>query len=485
MPGNFRGLVAVVAGMTTTESWAWNEFGGAQLGDERRTRRAVSLAQAAAELPAGKVAAVFGSDAEREGAFRFVRNSKVSVRALARSSHEANLRRCTEGSVFFVAVDQSSVGLTDCTGQKGFGPVASCDSKRRRGLQAMTALAVSEEGRVMGVCGQRWWRRSDRRSPVWDYDRRPAVERESSLWLDVIDDVESALASTNIPARPWYQLDRGGDYWRVLLEASRRQLLITVRAAYDRAVGSRHHDRLKAAVSSQRRLATFDHYLRPAAAKRAGHSHLRARHLQVRACKLALKLSDRADHKGCHAQFVDYWVVHLRESRPPRGAERLEWFLLTTYPIESAAAALQVCRGYTLRWRVEEFHKTWKSGACNVESSQLRSCDNFQRWATILAAVASRIERLKHVARNNPTASALDIATRDEIDGAITLTKRCKYPLGHNLTAEQFVLLVAKIGGYTGKSSGGPPGSITIGRGLDRVLAAATALAAVRRTPKK
>jgi len=38
---------------------------------------------------------------------------------------------------------------------------------------------------------------------------------------------------------------------------------------------------------------------------------------------------------------------------------------------------------------------------------------------------------------------------------------------------------VAEIGGYTGKSSGGPPGSTTIARGLEQVLVVARALAAL------
>jgi hypothetical protein len=141
---------------------------------------------------------------------------------------------------------------------------------------------------------------------------------------------------------------------------------------------------------------------------------------------------------------------------------------------------LEVGRAYCLRWRIEEFHKTWKSGACNVEKSQLRSSANYKRWATLHAAVAARIERLKRVARNAPGTPATDIASRNEIDGAILLTKRCKWKPGASLTAEQFVLLVANLGGYTGKSSGGPPGAIVIRRGLDRVEASAATLEALQ-----
>jgi hypothetical protein len=265
-----------------------------------------------------------------------------------------------------------------------------------------------------------------------------------------------------------------------LLEAKRKRRLLTVRAAYDRALTDERHDRLRAAISAQKPLAHFQHFLRPAAAKRAGHRPDRARRLQVRARKVTLRLTDWTNHKGKLCESADYWVVYVREIHPPPGAERLDWLLLTTRPVESSADALEVVRAYTLRWRVEEFHKTWKSGACNVEGSHLRSCEALKRWATLLAAVASRIERLKFAHRYQPNVPALDIASRDEIDGAIVLTERCRWKVGDDLTAQQFVLLVADIGGYTGKSSGGPPGSIVIKRGFDRVEVAARTLAAVR-----
>lgn len=47
-------------------------------------------------------------------------------------------------------------------------------------------------------------------------------------------------------------------------------------------------------------------------------------------------------------------------------------------------------RGYTARWLVEEFHKTWKSGLCMVEDTQLRSAEAIDKWATLLATVAGR-----------------------------------------------------------------------------------------------
>ena len=44
-------------------------------------------------------------------------------------------------------------------------------------------------------------------------------------------------------------------------------------------------------------------------------------------------------------------VIHVREKAPPPGAKRLEWFLLTTLPVENAGDAERTLTWYGLRWR--------------------------------------------------------------------------------------------------------------------------------------
>jgi len=150
-------------------------------------------------------------------------------------------------------------------------------------------------------------------------------------------------------------------------------------------------------------------------------------------------------------------------------------------PVHDFAAAMTVVHAYTRRWRVEDFHHAWKSGVCDIERSQLRSLSAFRRWATIAAAVASRAERLKTTSRSNPDVPALSELSRFEIDAAILLSETKRFKKGADLTLEQAVRLIADIGGYTGKSSGGPPGVKVIARGLIEVLAGARALKAYLR----
>ncbi|HXS15600.1 MAG TPA: IS4 family transposase [Polyangiaceae bacterium] len=455
--------------------WAFEEFGDADLGDARRSRRVVALAASMALKPGGRVTAVVTHSAEREAAFRLLRNPAVDEAELARSSHLATLARLGNDKHFLVAVDQTGLTVTDTGATKGFGRTGSKPHGQLRGLQVMTAMAVREDGSCLGLCAQKWWCRVESKAPNWNDDRRPLSKRESWLWHSVIDQTELALDEGGHTNRAWYQLDRGGDSYHVLRKARDEGLLITVRSAYDRALVSDGQS-MRTKVSSSKVLGGFQHFLKPSAARRAGHSACRARKLVVRALPVRLRLTEY--RPNFQKTEMDLWVVHVRESSPPRNAERLEWFLQTTYPVKSKYDALRVARAYCLRWRIEEFHKTWKSGACQMETSQLRSPQTFKRWATLHAAVAARIERFKHTARNAPSTPALQVASRWEIDAAILLTTRCRFKPGDELNTAEFVLLVANLGGYTGKSSGGPPGSIVIKRGFDQVLAAGRALEA-------
>jgi hypothetical protein len=98
-----------------------------------------------------------------------------------------------------------------------------------------------------------------------------------------------------------------------------------------------------------------------------------------------------------------------------------------------------------------------------------------------LAAVATRAERLRPLSREAPEIDSEIEFTRDELDAAILITESKIYAVGAKLTLGQAVRMIAICGGYMGNKSDGPPGAITIRRGLERIVPAAKAIAALRR----
>lgn len=443
--------------------WAHQTFSHADLGDPRRSRRLVAVAAAAARAPGGTVTSVMKTSAMKEGAFRLLENSKVEPKRIAEAVHVATAQNCAKFAWVYVALDQSSISFVDRFDVRGLGKIAG----RIRGLQVMTALAIEPDGTPVGTCATRWFSRPDHSTTWGDDDPRPIEDRESGMWLDALDDVAKVFSNHAPTTKPWFQLDRGGDFWRVFDLAREHGFDVTIRAAHNRVIDDENGPtKLLDAVSSARVVGRM--VLR--------RPKLRAR-LSVRARRVTVMMSDARRPR----QAFDLWVVRVRQLGRSKG-QPIVWNLLTTRPVTDLASALEVVQAYTMRWRVEEFHRAWKGGHCQLERSQLRSPAALQRWSVILAAVATRIERLKQLSRTNGEADALLELTREEIDAAIFLSETKRWKLGDTPSLAEVVQLIAQVGGYTGKSSGGPPGATTIGRGLERITPAAAMVRHLRGT---
>jgi hypothetical protein len=130
-----------------------------------------------------------------------------------------------------------------------------------------------------------------------------------------------------------------------------------------------------------------------------GGQSARTATLSVRACRVTLDLRDKR-HETHHAAPLN--VVCVTEDSPPPGHAAVEWLLLTTAPVDTFEACVEVVRGYSLRWRIEELHRAWKSGATDLEASQLWTPRNRARWRLILAAVAVQLLRVKVLSETAP-----------------------------------------------------------------------------------
>ncbi len=73
------------------------------------------------------------------------------------------------------------------------------------------------------------------------------------------------------------------------------------------------------------------------------------------------------------------------------------WVLLTSETVDSFTTARQITRYYELRWRIEDFHKAWKSGGTVVEGLRLQEAENIRRIAVIMAFVAMRLLQMREI----------------------------------------------------------------------------------------
>jgi hypothetical protein len=466
-------------GRTSSREWAQEVFGDAVFEDRRWRTRLIAMAARAACAPGGKVSSVYRDDAQRQGAYGLLENAEVGAEAVARPVFAATARACAEESFVYCVVDGSSLSLTDHQRNKGFGPIGT-RSQGARGLKVMNALTVSAKGVPIGLTAQEWWLRRDKvpaGQRTADRDKREVIEKETQRWIDAMVRSEAVMAEHAPRTRLWFQLDREADAWPILRHADESGHWFTVRGSHNRWVRGKDGRRvfLRDALAGEP-MATEYELTVTAGCKRTA----RTARMQVRACILPFELRDK---RTLQRATQEIGVVLAREAGTvPVGEAPLDWLLLTNRPLTTASEIREVILGYAQRWRIEDFHRAWKSGACRVEENQLHSAEAVKKWATILAAVAVRVERIKLLSRRDPERPASEEFSPLELRALVLLRFGKDGPQklapGTVPTLGEVTTWLAQIGGYTGKSSGGPPGSVVLSRGLEELAVAVRALEA-------
>lgn len=387
--------------------------------------------------------------------------------------------RCAGEAFVYMPIDGTSLTIVDHENSKGFGHVGTYQ-QGLRGLKVVTALAVSRTGTPIGVAHLEWWNRP-RYAKFASY--RPPAQRESQKWRSTIDSIIARFAEEAPDVRLWFQLDREGDMKTTLIPLVQSGHWFTVRSRYNRRLKDREGVR-SYLRDKLRILPVIGEYA--IQIPRRGKKPTRRARLAVRCGSFTVATQNKWNRQVVYLDLNVVWVREIGSVHHEH--ERIEWTLLTNRPTTTLQQAREVVDGYCGRWRIEDFHRTWKSGVCNVEQSQLRGSSAMQKWATILAAVAARAERLKHLSRTAPQQSASVELNRFELQALRILKERQKsrveaLPDG-TPTLHEAVVWIAQLGGYINRKAQGPPGSRTIQRGLDRLLPAAEVLEALAASKK-
>lgn len=464
--------------ISSLSPWVSTYLGTAQLGDARRDRRFARMMNSAAARPAGRVTEVFSTPAERQAAYDFLEHEQVDPRKVQDAVGMGAALACSHLAETDVILDGTSLTLTDRGAAKDFGWIGSYRAGAR-GVKVLTSLVLSPDGVPLGVPALCFWARQKPATPTARQGYRPACERESARWREAVDEVDDRFRRNAPDTALHFIADREADASLLMAQIIGLGHGFTIRANGTRNVqidgGKRNVLDVLRAVPHQR---TIELRVQQSRKRQA-----RSAKLVVTAAPVALILRDH--HTGT-ARTRRLTAVWAREHGTcPPGEEPLNWLLYTTTTVKTLADAKAAIERYTRRWRIEDFHRTWKRGHCRVEETQLRSFGAVVKWATILAVVAARAEHLRHVARKTPDVPADTEFDNVELQALILLKQREKRQ-NETIdpeavpTIEVAVRWIADLGGYVGSKSSGRPGATTIARGLERVLIAAEVLEQLR-----
>jgi hypothetical protein len=165
----------VVEPVLDVAAWAEQNFGTCDLGDVRRTRRAVKLAQQMAENPAGSTPTQTETWSDLKAAYRLVDCKHVTFAALA-GPHWRQTRAQARGAVLVIG-DTTELDFGIHRQVEGLGPTGDGFG---RGFFLHNALLVDPvSGQILGLAGQELFYRRPRPKQENSYQASQRQGKES------------------------------------------------------------------------------------------------------------------------------------------------------------------------------------------------------------------------------------------------------------------------------------------------------------------
>jgi len=459
-PAAGLGPLAVEDGLEA-DAWAELEFGGAPLGDARWSRRLVQAARLQAEEPGRAFSGLAAVDSPMaRGYYRFIDQPDEEgpdMDQILAPHRQQTLRRMQAETTVLCLQDASTLDFTNLDQCQGLGPTGSNQTgATSRGLVLHSTFAVTTEGLPLGVL------RAQCLAPPQKDAPHPA--KKTFPWLEHHRDLV-ALRPQLPQTRLIHLCDREADFFELFDEQRQhRQVELLVRAQHDRnlsgASGKLFDAIRQAPVQSCVQVHLPRQSARPKRSKQKARPQrpVRAADLQVR--YQPFRLPATQDPQA--TPDLELYLVHAREQDPPPNVRPVEWFLLTTCRIDHPEQAEQCLRWYCLRWRIEDWHRVLKSG-CRIDELSHDTAERLRRAIAIRLVIAWRIMVMTLLGRQAPNLPIEILFSPIEVR---TLTayarKRGWHPPAH---LGEAVRVLARIGGYLGRTSDPPPGHQLLWRG--------------------
>lgn len=369
---------------------------------------------------------------------------------------ERTLRRMQAQSTVLCIQDGTDVNFTTHPQTTGLGVIGHNQTgAQSRGLHLHSTLAVTADGLPLGVLRACFDAPEPQAKPA---KGKPVNQKKSHRWIDGLRDC-AALAETLPKTRVISVCDREADFYELFAEQQHSpNVALVVRAKHDRRLPD-DQGKLFEAVRATRpcskiALDVTRQSARAKSSKRQARIGRQARtaQLELRYRRVELLKDAKRPHK---ADKLAATVVHAVESTPPNGEKPIEWFVLTTLPVDSADEAAEILHFYHLRWRIEDWHRVLKSG-CKIDELGHHSAERLERAIAIRMVIAWRVMLMTLLGREVPELPAeilfSDIELRVIGDLAQSRGRERPRELG------AAVLEVTILGGYLNRNNDPPPG---------------------------
>ncbi|MCP3679326.1 MAG: IS4 family transposase [Gammaproteobacteria bacterium] len=455
-----NGMAEVIVKKTVPVDWAEEEFSEADIGDQRRVNRLITIARDFYTRPQGNIPqACGGNRAKTKAAYRFLENEKNTMKNIHKSHYKATLERIRKNKVVLAVQDTTTLNYSTHPATERLGLIGSKEDGII-GLIVHDTIAFNTDGTPLGVIDVQCWARDPAEFGKKHKRKQYNIEqKESNKWLKSFNTTAEAqrdcqdtmLVSVGDRESDIYEL------FHLALNDSKGPKLL-VRAEHNRLLAD-GQGKLYEYISGQE-LAGIQTIHVP----RKKNQPAREAKLEIRFAEIKLKPPQDKKQLG---ELTVFGVI-AEEVEAPEGVERLRWILLTTCEIRGFEEAIEKLKWYCIRWGIEIYHRTLKSG-CKIEQRQLGSADRIETCLAIDMVVAWRIYHLTKLGREVPDMPCTVFFDDAEWKALVAYKTQNPIPPEKPPTLREATRMAASLGGFLGRKSDGEPGTQTLWLGLQRL----------------
>jgi hypothetical protein len=420
--------------------------------------------------------------AQRQAGYRLMHNASFRGEEIIRDFQSECIRACL-GRNLLVVGDTSEFTLKkQMSHLKDRNDVGLLSDNRTPGFFVHANMALdADTGVGLGMSDLLIWTRKKQKQPKGKTTDLAATKKESYKWQLGINNSEQVLTNAKSVT---YVFDREADQYdlfKMVMQLGEERHLIT-RIYQDRYIVKSDADSdNREFISSLITQTPISHrYEFDVSGKnRRNISRRKEEKRQARMAQMELRytqISLPPPVAQCQeAEPLTLWIVDAIESEHsvPPGEKPIHWRLITTHPVENIDTALQIIKWYKMRWMIEQLFRLLKSQGFAIEESELGYYSSIVKLTAMSFGVAVEVLQLL-LARDQPEQQLDDVyappkqvclkVLNQKYQGK---TKRQQNP--HDVASLAWASwIIARMGGWKGYDSQGPPGPITFKRGVDK-----------------
>lgn len=439
--------------------WVSHEFSKAPIRDKRLVDRLVTTTKLLSEYSHASIPQSCGSIANMVGAYRFFSNKNIKPEVILMSHRQQTIERMRSHETILVVQDTTSLDFSGHKATEGLGLYS--DSQIAKGMLLHSALAVTTDGKPLGILSEHFWSREPK-NPQRDHQKLPIQNKESLRWLNTLDESLEGIPSD---IKAITVCDREGDIYDLFHKAISEKRDLLVRAARDRIISNGVNKKLfsemESCIPAGEVIVTI-----PRNANL--NSPEREARLSIKHCPITIKPPKNRSAAECLSNLNLYAVLVEEVTLPPKGVKSIYWLLLTTLPVNSAEEAYEKVLWYKQRWKIERYHYALKSG-CKIEELQLETADRLQNAIAVYSVIAWRLLWLTYESRENPNSSCEIILQKHEWQALYCFVNKTRQLPKIAPTMHEALVLIAKLGGFLARKRDGEPGVNVLWRGMSRL----------------